>query len=96
MLTAKNVKKSYNNREILKGIDLEIGDGEFVSIMGESGSGKSTLLSILSGNASPDEGKVTFDGFVISGASEKELASIKGISERDAKAIHEYFNKKVK
>ena len=74
MLTAKNVKKSYNNREILKGIDLEIGDGEFVSIMGESGSGKSTLLSILSGNARPDEGKVTFDGFVISGASEKALA----------------------
>ena len=74
MLTAKNVKKSYNNREILKGVDLEIRDGEFVSIMGESGSGKSTLLSILSGNASPDEGKVTFDGFVISGASEKELA----------------------
>ena len=74
MLTAKNVKNSYNNREILKGIDLEIGDGEFVSIMGESGSGKSTLLSILSGNASPDEGKVTFDGFVISEAGEKELA----------------------
>lgn len=74
MLIAENVKKSYNNREVLKGIDLEIRDGEFVSIMGESGSGKSTLLSILSGNASPDEGKVTFDGFVISEAGEKELA----------------------
>ena len=74
MLIAKNVKKSYNDREILKGIDLEIADGEFVSIMGESGSGKSTLLSILSGNASPDEGEVSFDGFVISGASEKALA----------------------
>ena len=74
MLIAENVKKSYNNRAVLKGIDLEIRDGEFVSIMGESGSGKSTLLSILSGNASPDEGKVTFDGFVISEAGEKELA----------------------
>ena len=74
MLIAKNVKKSYNDREILKGIDLEIADGEFVSIMGESGSGKSTLLSILSGNASPDEGEVSFDGFIISGASEKALA----------------------
>ena len=74
MLIAKNVKKSYNNREILKGIDVEIGDGEFVSIMGESGSGKSTLLSILSGNARPDEGEVTFDGFLVSEAGEKELA----------------------
>jgi ABC-type lipoprotein export system ATPase subunit len=74
MLIAKNVKKSYNNREILKGIDLVIEDGEFVSIMGESGSGKSTLLSILSGNARPDGGTVTLDGFEISSASEKELA----------------------
>lgn len=74
MLIAKNVKKSYNNKEILKGIDLEIADGEFVSIMGESGSGKSTLLSILSGNQPPDSGTVTFDGFEISSAKEKEMA----------------------
>ena len=74
MLIAKNVKKSYNNREILKGVDLEIGDGEFVSIMGESGSGKSTLLSILAGNLRPDEGEVSFDGFVVSAAGERELA----------------------
>lgn len=74
MLIAKKVKKSYNNREILKGVSVTIADGEFVSIMGESGSGKSTLLSILSGNAKPDSGEVTFDGFDISGASEKEMA----------------------
>ncbi len=74
MLKAENIKKSYHNKEILKGIDLVIEDGEFVSIMGESGSGKSTLLSILSGNQRPDEGTVSFDGFVISSAKEKELA----------------------
>lgn len=74
MLIAKNVKKSYDNREVLKGIDLVVADGEFVSIMGESGSGKSTLLSILSGNLTPDEGVVTLDGFEISTANEKSLA----------------------
>ena len=74
MLTAKNVKKSYKNREVLRGIDLEIKDGEFVSIMGESGSGKSTLLSILAGNLRPDEGEVAFDGFKVSSASESDLA----------------------
>ena len=74
MLIAKKVKKSYNNREILKGVGVTIADGEFVSIMGESGSGKSTLLSILSGNAKPDSGEVTFDGFDISGAGEREMA----------------------
>ena len=68
MFIAKNVKKSYNNREILKGVDLEIADGEFVSVMGESGSGKSTLLSVLSGNARPDSGEVIFDGFNVSEA----------------------------
>lgn len=77
MLTAINVKKSYDNKEVLKGIDLTVNDGEFVSIMGESGSGKSTLLSILSGNLQPDEGSVTFDGFEISGAKEKELAKFR-------------------
>lgn len=74
MLIAENVKKSYNNREILKGISLTVNDGEFVSIMGESGSGKSTLLSILSGNLRPDEGRVDFNGFEISSADEKSMA----------------------
>ena len=77
MLVAKNVKKSYNNRDILKGIDITIADGEFVSIMGESGSGKSTLLSILSGNQHPDEGSVVFDGFEISSADEKDMAKFR-------------------
>ena len=77
MLIAKNVKKSYNNKEILKGIDLAIDDGEFVSIMGESGSGKSTLLSILSGNQRPDEGSVSFGNFVISEAGEREMAKFR-------------------
>ena len=74
MLIANNVKKSYENREILKGVDISVKDGEFVSIMGESGSGKSTLLSILSGNIRPDSGEVTFDGFSVSDAKESALA----------------------
>ena len=74
MLIAKNIKKSYNNREVLKGISLTVADGEFVSIMGESGSGKSTLLAILSGNLRPDEGSVDFNGFEISSADEKSMA----------------------
>lgn len=77
MLIAKNVKKSYNNRRILKGIDLTVGDGEFVSIMGESGSGKSTLLSILSGNARPDEGEVLLGDFNITTANDSEMAALR-------------------
>ena len=77
MLTAKKIKKSYDNREVLKGIDIKISDGEFVSIMGESGSGKSTLLSILSGNDRPDSGEVVFDGFNIAKADEKAMAKFR-------------------
>lgn len=77
MLTAKKIKKSYDNREVLKGINIKISDGEFVSIMGESGSGKSTLLSILSGNDRPDSGEVVFDGFNIANADEKAMAKFR-------------------
>ena len=62
MITAKNIVKSYNAEPVLKNIDLQINDGEFVSIMGESGSGKSTLLNILGGFLSPDSGKVFWNG----------------------------------
>ena len=44
MIVAKNIKKSYNGEEVLRGIDLKIEKGDFISIMGESGSGKSTLI----------------------------------------------------
>ena len=51
MLVIKDLHKSYdighNKLHVLKGINLEIGEGEFVSIMGSSGSGKSTLLNII-------------------------------------------------
>ena len=77
MLIAKNVKKSYNNRQILKGIDLTVADGEFVSIMGESGSGKSTLLSVLAGNVRPDSGEVILGEFNIITASDAQMAMLR-------------------
>lgn len=77
MLVAKDVCKSYKNRPVLRGVSLEISDGEFVSIMGESGSGKTTLLSILAGNLPLDSGSVTLDGEEISAMSEKKLAALR-------------------
>lgn len=77
MLVAKDVCKSYKNRPVLRGVSLEISEGEFVSIMGESGSGKTTLLSILAGNLPLDSGSVTLDGEEISAMSEKKLAALR-------------------
>lgn len=77
MLIARDIYKSYKNQEVLRGISLEVGEGEFVSIMGESGSGKSTLLSVLSGNLPPDSGSVEIDGEDITSMSERRLARMR-------------------
>lgn len=58
MLSAKGIKKKIGELEILKGIDLEIQQGEIVSIVGASGAGKTTLLQILGTLEKPDEGTV--------------------------------------
>lgn len=77
MIKAVNIEKSYNNEKVLKGISLEIKNGEFVSIMGESGSGKSTLLSIIGGFLPADSGKVFYDGDDISKLSESKMSDIR-------------------
>ncbi|MBF6589601.1 MAG: ABC transporter ATP-binding protein [Ktedonobacterales bacterium] len=63
--------------EILRGISLRIGHGEFAAIMGPSGSGKSTLLGILAGLDSPTSGAVLLDGVDIARMGEARLAAIR-------------------
>ena len=77
MITAKNIKKKYNNQEVLRGIDLKIDKNEFVVILGASGSGKSTLLNILSGLEKSDSGEVVYDNESISDYSEKQLTKFR-------------------
>ena len=77
LIELNNIHKTYNNGQplhVLKGVDLEIGQGEFVSIMGASGSGKSTLLNILGILDNYDEGTYYLDSQLIKDLSEKEAA----------------------
>lgn len=62
MLSLKNVKKSYDGTPVLKGISLDIKDGEIVSILGPSGCGKTTLLNLILGIVGVDEGQIIFNG----------------------------------
>ena len=77
MIKAENIEKSYNGEKVLRGVNLEIKDGEFVAIMGESGSGKSTLISILGGFLEQDLGRVLWDGRDVSELSERELSRLR-------------------
>jgi len=78
MIQLRDIRKAYqtgfNKLQVLKGIDLEIRDGEFVSIMGSSGSGKSTLLNILGILDDYDEGSYTLDGTLIKDLTQKQAA----------------------
>ncbi|MBP3212080.1 MAG: ABC transporter ATP-binding protein [Prevotella sp.] len=77
MIQLRNINKTYFGAQplhVLKGIDLHIGQGEFVSIMGASGSGKSTLLNILGILDNYDEGEYYLAGTLIKNLSEKRAA----------------------
>lgn len=69
------VEKQSNN--VLQNVNLNVEEGEFVSIMGPSGSGKSTLLYTVSGMDRATAGEVIFDGEIISGKNEKEMSHIR-------------------
>jgi sulfate/thiosulfate transport system ATP-binding protein len=62
LITLHNITKRFGSFEALKGIDLEVRDGEFLALLGPSGSGKTTLLRIIAGLAFPDAGRVSFNG----------------------------------
>ena len=77
LLELKDINKTYNNGQplhVLKGIDMAIDKGEFVSIMGASGSGKSTLLNILGLLDDYDSGEYWLDGRLMKNLSEKQAA----------------------
>ena len=78
ILTAENLHRSYTigktTLDVLKGVSLNLSDGETLSIMGESGSGKSTLLHVLGGLDNPKEGTVHYRGSSIYGMSASRRA----------------------
>ena len=74
MIKLKNITKSFGSLQVLKGIDLDIAQGEIVSIVGPSGAGKTTLLQIIGTLDCADSGSVVINGTDISTLSQKALA----------------------
>jgi putative ABC transport system ATP-binding protein len=82
MIHLENIHKTYNLNtsnalHVLKGINLDVADGDFVSIMGASGSGKSTLLNIVGILDTYDEGSYYLDGQLIQNLTETESAKVR-------------------
>ncbi len=81
MLNVQNVHKSYQvgrtTYEVLKGISLSIGKGEFVAVMGPSGSGKTTLLNCISCYIPVDQGQITLDSRPLAELGEDQLAEVR-------------------
>ena len=77
MIEAKDIFKSYDSVEVLKGINLNIKAGEVVAITGDSGAGKSTLLHVLSSLDKANSGEVLFEGKSLSVLSKNQLAKFR-------------------
>ena len=77
MIDIKDVRKSFGNLNVLKGITLHIDKGEVVSIVGPSGAGKTTLLQIIGTLDKADSGEICIDGKEISRMSKKQLSDFR-------------------
>jgi lipoprotein-releasing system ATP-binding protein len=79
MIRTENISKSFGDLQVLKGINMEIGSGEIISIVGASGAGKTTLLQIIGTLLQKDRGKVWIDDEDIDSFREKQLAKFRNL-----------------
>ena len=77
MIETRDIHKAFGALEVLKGIDLRIGRGEVVAIVGPSGAGKTTLLQIVGTLDRPDRGEVVVDGVAVDRLGDRELSAFR-------------------
>jgi lipoprotein-releasing system ATP-binding protein len=80
MIKTENITKSFGTLKVLKGIDVDIKEGEIVSIVGASGAGKTTLLQIIGTLSEPDGGKVLINNVDVNALNEKQLSKFRNLN----------------
>ncbi|MDJ1479757.1 ATP-binding cassette domain-containing protein [Cytophagaceae bacterium YF14B1] len=77
VITIKGLKKSFGELDVLKGVDMDLYQGENLVVLGRSGTGKSVLIKIIAGLLQPDEGSVNVLNHEITGINEKEMDALR-------------------
>jgi len=83
MLVLDKLSKTYagaRRRSVLRDVDLVLGSGEYIAVMGESGIGKSTLLNLIAGLDAPDAGRIQLDGVDLAGLDDDALTRLRRVS----------------
>jgi putative ABC transport system ATP-binding protein len=93
VVEVRGLRRTYESEgapvRALRGVDLEVGEGEFVAVMGPSGCGKSTLLNLIAGLDTPTDGEVVLAGESLAGRNEDELARIR---RRHVGMVFQFYN----
>lgn len=89
ILSARGIRRRYADREVLRGVDLDLGRGERLALTGPSGSGKTTLLNCLGGVDRPDAGSIRLRGTDITSLDADALAALR---RRDLGTVFQFFH----
>lgn len=90
VLKSRNLTFSYSDQKVLRNINFEAAEGEFISILGANGSGKTTFFQCIQGLLSPDAGKILIDGENIKQLSKKEIAQKIAVVPQENKNVFDY------
>ena len=94
-IKSENIFLSYNNKEVLKNLSLEIMEGEIVTLLGPNGAGKSSLLNILSGDLNADQGYVYYNDKEITKLSIQKRAFIRSVMAQSQQIVFDFSVKEI-